>query len=89
MHASFKKLPLISAAWKQLTNVHRLNMRVFFWCGPTPPYRSRLASLHVDKPHHDRQFQEAPGVCREGELCEQQVRALPAAQRGEWVRHFS
>lgn len=47
--------------------------------------RSRLAPHHVDQPHHRRQFQEAPGVCRTGELCQQQVWAVPAAEGREWV----
>lgn len=51
-------------------------------------FRSRLAPLYVDEPHHRCQLQEAPGVRRKGEFCEQQVWALPAAQRGEWVRYF-
>lgn len=49
--------------------------------------RSCLAPHHVDEPHHRSQFQEAPRVCRKSELREQQVWAVSAAQRREWVRY--
>lgn len=57
-------------------------------CTLTPGHarrRPRLAARHVDQPHHHRQLQEAPGVCWTGQLRQQQVRAVPAAEGGERV----
>lgn len=65
-----------------------MKVQYYFYQRDSLLRRSRLAPLDVDEPHHHSQLQEAPGVRRKGELCQQQVWALPAAQRGEWVRYF-